>query len=114
MSEISGIEFVKRIDILLNEIGKTRKEFAKQINVSPSTISTWKTKNIIPPVETVFRISEILNVSINWLITGNDFYNIKAVDATELQEKYICELLKFNHLSNKRKKIIKDLLEELS
>ena len=70
----NGIELVNKIDLLLNELYLTRKEFAEQLDLNASTIATWKTKNIIPPVDTLVLISKRLEVSLEWLIT-QDSYN---------------------------------------
>lgn len=88
--EISGIKLINRIDEILSEKGKSRKEFAEQLDLNASTIATWKTKNIIPPVQTLYKIAAELNVSLNWLILGDDFFNIRiqTKDLPELLVKY--------------------------
>lgn len=70
----NGIDFVKRIDECLTELNITRKDFCKKINVIPSTMATWKTRNILPPVETIEKIAIELNVSCEWLLFGTSFY----------------------------------------
>lgn len=81
----SGINLVNRIDILSEELGLTRKEFAEQMDLNPSTIATWKTKNILPPVETIFNIARRLEVSFEWLISDEFYTGIK-----NLQQEIIC------------------------
>ena len=70
----SGSEFVKRIDECLNELNLTRKEFCETIKIIPSTMATWKTRNILPPVETIEKIAQELHVSCEWLLFGTTFY----------------------------------------
>ena len=72
-----GIELVNKIDLLLNELHLTRKEFAEQLSLNASTIATWKTKNIIPPMETLAIIAKRLEVSLEWLITKDSQSGIK-------------------------------------
>ena len=67
----SGINLVNNIVILSEEIGLTRKEFAEQMGFNQSTIATWKTKNILPPVDTIFNIARRFEVSIEWLMSDN-------------------------------------------
>lgn len=69
----NGIEFVKRLDEVLDENNLSRKEFGKILGISSSTMGTWKSRNILPPVETVAKIAEKLNVSIEWLLTGASY-----------------------------------------
>ena len=65
----NGIVLVDKIDILTKELGITRKDFAKQLDINPSTIATWRTRNILPPMETIEAIAEYFKVSIEWLVT---------------------------------------------
>lgn len=68
-----GIDFISRIDELLKEINLTRKDFAIQLNIPQTTMSSWKTNNSIPPLDTVELIAEKLNVSPTWLLFGNKY-----------------------------------------
>lgn len=65
----NGIEIVNKIYILLEEFGISQKNFSKQIGLSQSTIPAWKTRNIVPPLETLGIIAENLEISIEWLVT---------------------------------------------
>ena len=73
----SGIILVNNLDTLLGEYNISRKELAKQLNINQSTIAAWKARNIIPPVETLYKISSLFEVSIEWLISEpkNSSYN---------------------------------------
>lgn len=66
----SGIEFINRIDIVLNEQGKTRKSLAENLDILPATMASWKSKDIFPPVDTLSKIADELEVSLDWLIAG--------------------------------------------
>jgi len=67
----SGIELINRIDEILSEKGKSRKEFAKELNIQPNTMGNWKTNNSMPPADTIVQIANALEVSTDWLINGN-------------------------------------------
>lgn len=67
----SGIELISRIDEILSEKGKSRKEFAKELNIQPNTMGNWKTNNSMPPVDTIQKIAIELEVSAQWLIDGD-------------------------------------------
>lgn len=71
--EISGIDFVNRIEVCIKSLTITRKEFCEKIQVIPSTMATWKTRNIMPPIDTIYKIAKMLNVSIDWLVTGRNY-----------------------------------------
>ena len=68
---ISGIAFLNRIDEILREQNQTRKSFCDSLDILPGTMATWKTKDIMPPINTINLIADELNVSIDWLCNGN-------------------------------------------
>ena len=52
------------------------KELSAKTRISESTISSYlKTKNALPNVESAFRISQALDISLNRLVTGHEFYH---------------------------------------
>lgn len=53
-----------RIKIVLLEREKTNIWLAEQLGVSSTAVSKWCTNRNQPTVETLFRISEILNVGV--------------------------------------------------
>ncbi len=67
----SGIELIKKIDQILDEQGITRKDFADKVELAPSTMATWKTKDILPSVDTLLKIATALNVSVEWLLSDS-------------------------------------------
>lgn len=67
----SGIELINRIDEILSEKGKTRKDFAKEINIQPNTMGNWKTNNSMPPADTINQIAKVLGVTTDWLLNGS-------------------------------------------
>lgn len=84
-----GIGFVNKIDVLLNELGLTRKEFTKRLQLSPNIFATWKTRNIIPPIDTVVAIAHQLEVSVQWLITEENFVGIYDCQRTTTLRRVI-------------------------
>ena len=72
---INGINLVKRIDELAKEEGITRKDLSERLGMNPSTISAWKSKNNIPPIETLCIIADYFDISLDYLVRGHDFYN---------------------------------------
>lgn len=72
---VNGINLVKRIDELLKKLGITRKEFCETIKIIPSTMATWKTRNILPPLETLCIIADYFDVSLDYLVRGHNFHN---------------------------------------
>lgn len=62
------------IERILGEMehqGKRAVDLARVLDVRTSVTSTWKKYNRNPPAEYLSRICEFLNVSAEWLLTGN-------------------------------------------
>lgn len=85
------MEINERIFYLLDRQDKKAKDLAKYIGISASSVSAWKTENSYPSSKYIIRISEFLNVSIEYLLTGIDDESVESdlsTDETELIETY--------------------------
>lgn len=67
----------ERIHQLLSERGITQKEFAQALGISQSAVSDWKKKSS-PASEHIYKISEFLGVSVEYLLTGKERPAINA------------------------------------
>lgn len=56
----------------LAQQGKTSSSLCRFLNIKTSIIAGWKEQNTIPPAKYLVGISEFLNVSVDWLLTGED------------------------------------------
>jgi transcriptional regulator with XRE-family HTH domain len=59
-----------RIKIVLLEKEKTNIWLAEKLKVSTTAVSKWCTNRNQPTVETLFKISEVLNVPVCDLLAG--------------------------------------------
>ena len=66
------MELMQRVVSLLKERDLSQASFARQIEVSPQTLSAWISGRNQPSVQVVARMCEALSVSPSWLITGRD------------------------------------------
>lgn len=98
----SGIELVETIDLLLQEKNLTRKDFCKGLDIPPSTIATWKTRNIFPTVDVLALIARRLEVTLDWLINDSDSFNEKEQIFRQYSRKSI-RLRIYESLKNKYK-----------
>ena len=85
----NGIDFLNRIDEVLLERNISKKELSKILELNTSTISNWKTSNSLPPVNTINKIAEFLEVSIDWLINGNSLNQISDKYKNILSRNFI-------------------------
>ncbi len=66
------MEINERIFYLLKKQGKTASSLANYLNIKPSSITGWKNEGSFPSSKYIQKISEFLNVTIEYLVTGND------------------------------------------
>lgn len=61
-----------RIFERLSQIAMTQKEFAELTGIKQSTISEWKKKRTNPSSDKILAICRVLEVSPEWLLSGNE------------------------------------------
>jgi len=69
------MEDINRLKLLLVEKKKTSKWLSEQLGITPSTVSKWCTNTSQPDMETLARISELLNVGVE------DLYNQQFMES---------------------------------
>lgn len=55
---------INRIKVVLAEKGKTNRWLANELGKNETTVSRWCTNDAQPPLETLSRIAEVLDVEI--------------------------------------------------
>jgi len=63
---------INRLKVVLAEKKKTNKWLCEQLNVNPSTVSKWCTNSSQPDLETLIKISHLLDVELTDLV-NKDF-----------------------------------------
>lgn len=61
------MEDINRLKLLLVEKKKTSKWLSEQLGITPSTVSKWCTNTSQPDMETLARISKLLDVELEEL-----------------------------------------------
>lgn len=59
---------INRLKVVLAEKKRTNKWLCEQLNVNPSTVSKWCTNSSQPDLETLVKISHLLNVELGDLV----------------------------------------------
>ena len=62
---------LNRIKVVLVEKGKTSKWLVEEIGKTPCTVSKWCSNSIQPDLQTLDKISNLLDVSIKDLLVDN-------------------------------------------
>ena len=72
-------EFWERVNSLMKKNGLKHKDAAVICHVSPKTFSNWKSKNLYPGIIDGYHLAQFLGVSVEYLITGKDTRQGKAI-----------------------------------
>ncbi len=78
-----------RINQLRSECGWSQVELAKKLSISKQTVSNWENDNIQPSIEMLIALSEIFNVSTDYLL-GLD--SIPRLNVDGLPETVVAHL----------------------
>ena len=90
------MEINERIFYLLNKQGKKASALADYLGIKPSSITGWKNEGSYPSSKYIQKISEFLNVSIQYLITGKDDFIPNNSIFTHEQQELISSFTKLN------------------
>ncbi len=66
---------INRIKVVLADKKRTNKWLAQQLGKDPATISKWCTNSCQPSLETLMKISKLLDVDLNELVRFEKLYN---------------------------------------
>lgn len=78
----------KRISVLRKENGFTQEQLAERIGVTRQAVSKWELEQSTPDIDCLNHISEIFNVSTDFLIKDQvDTSVVKSEDKSEIETK---------------------------
>ncbi len=63
---------INRIKVALAEKKRTNKWLAEQLGKDPATVSKWCTNSCQPTLETLIKISKLLEVELSSLVNVHD------------------------------------------
>lgn len=82
------MEINERIFFLLKQQGKKASNLAEHLSIKPSSITGWKNEGSYPSSKYIEKISEFLNVPIEYLVTGKSSIQSLNNDQQELLDLY--------------------------
>lgn len=94
-------EIVKRIDLLLAQRNENRNNLQK-IGIKQQTISAWYINNRVPRADDLHKIAQYLNVSMEYILTGEE-------KKTNMED--IATISKIKLLNDEQKGILQNLLD---
>jgi len=105
MSDISS-----RIDNLLSQNNLRRIDLVRGTGINEGTIRNW-IKGTIPSAEAACKVAKYLNVSVEWLITGETSGSSHNELVLNEEERALIDI--FRHLDNRDKNAVLTLAKSL-
>ena len=68
---------INRLKVVLAEKKRTNKWLCEQLNVNPSTVSKWCTNSSQPDIQTLIKISKLLEVEMKDLLNKDYVESVK-------------------------------------
>ena len=106
------MDFWNRVEEELNFQGKTKKELAIITGIKEHTLHKGFERKSSPSADTALKNAKVLNVSIEYLITGKD--PEKAQTDMRIDTEIKAMITKMNKFSPEEKKVIFDMVDVLS
>lgn len=80
------MNFIERLTFLLEAKRIKQAELADYCDIRPATISDWKTRGTLPSSEIAIKIAKRLDVSLDFLLTGENKEDAGFVLSLEEEE----------------------------
>lgn len=85
-------------------LGMTQKQLAEKLNMSDKSVSKWERDICLPDVSVYMELCEILGISINEFLAGED------IDAENVEKKSEDNIIQVTKDSKKKQKNLKSIL----
>ncbi|VUX10885.1 HTH-type transcriptional regulator ImmR [[Ruminococcus] torques] len=85
-------------------LGMTQKQLAEKLNMSDKSVSKWERGICLPDVSVYMELCEILGISINEFLAGED------IDAENVEKKSEDNIIQVTKDSKKKQKNLKNIL----
>jgi transcriptional regulator with XRE-family HTH domain len=69
---VSDLKAVGRRIRQLRGFDLTQADFARKLGISQSQLSKYERGVAAPPADVLIRLKELLQISVDWLLTGDD------------------------------------------
>lgn len=101
------MDVVDRLNLLQENSGMNQKDLARAIGLSLSIFTIWNKGNAKPGLKQLVKVAQYFNVSLDWLVFGddapsNDLENVIKLDFSSQSEKELID--KFRELPDNYQK----------
>ncbi len=103
---------------LLDEKGLKHADVARATGISNMTLSDWKRGKSVPKSDKMRKIAEYLNVSVDYLMTGNEVEftpEMAQIDVTlsNMSKRMKEYALRLNNLPSDKQELVMNLIDTL-
>lgn len=108
------MNFWERVEFELEKRGMNKKTLATEANFSMSNISKGKRDNNSPSADTAVKIAKVLNVSVEYLVTGtepslkNENYDLQKI------REYSSLISQIDSLPENQKELVKSIVAKMN
>lgn len=107
-------DFWKRVDEELDFLGITRTYLANKCNFSLTNIGQGIKLCSVPSADTAVKIAKVLNVSVEYLVTGQDkAFKNEGLDLKKYRE-YSTLISQLDALPQNQKDLVKSIISNMS
>lgn len=85
-------EFASRLTKVMHERGISQNGLAHVMGISQGTVSAWILKGSIPQPRVLWLLGKALDLSPNWLLTGEEYPPVRHTRPTRVEIELISEL----------------------
>ena len=82
------MEFSEKLIALRKGRELTQEQLAEQLNVSRQSVSKWESAQSVPDIERILQLSDIFDVSLDYLLKNNEDINEQILSADDKPEAY--------------------------
>jgi transcriptional regulator with XRE-family HTH domain len=94
------MDFIERVLFLLEQKGITKNKMLSDLKLGKNSFVNWKERGTIPSGETLTKIAEYFDVSVDYLLTGEKTEKPINYDELPSDIKYLVDIVK--RLPNER------------
>lgn len=106
---------LERIKQLREKAGLSQKALAERIGVSQQSINKYENHNIEPDIETLIRIADTFDTSVDYLIGHSALdHRIETIRACDLNADEFTLLERYRALDKRQRQGVQALLEAFS
>ena len=103
---------LENLKALREEAAISQKQLAEAIGVSQQSINKYENHNIEPDIETMIRIADYFDTSVDYLIGhGTLRHKLEAVTPYELNQEESAVMDSYRKLSRKQRNCIQTVIE---